>query len=184
MIKVEKKFYRKCDHPGCEAEGEYRAPKDRSLKEYYWFCLKHVSEYNKSWNYYDGMSQDEIERENKLDETWHCPSWKFGLNLEQLSKDGRLEDPFEIYNTYMKGRNTKKSYSKMVLQPKLTVQELEAVKFLEITFPYTEAQLKTRYKLLVKKHHPDLNNGSKKSEEMFKKVAECYRILLKKLKNQ
>ena len=72
----------------------------------------------------------------------------------------------------------------MVLQPKLTVQELEAVKFLEITFPYTEAQLKTRYKLLVKKHHPDLNNGSKKSEEMFKKVAECYRILLKKLKNQ
>ena len=36
----------KCDHPGCNKRGEYRAPKDRKLKEYYWFCLEHVQEYN------------------------------------------------------------------------------------------------------------------------------------------
>ena len=44
---------RKCDHPGCNEPGEYRAPKDRRLKEYYWFCLKHVQEYNAKWNYYE-----------------------------------------------------------------------------------------------------------------------------------
>ena len=148
MIKEQKKFFRKCDHPDCELEGEYRAPKNRNLTEYYWFCLKHVSEYNKAWNFYDGMSQEEIERENKLDETWHSPSWKFGINLENLA---------------------------------LTTKEWEALGILELQFPLTEVQLKTKYKQLVKKYHPDLNGGSKQAEEMFKKVAESYRVLLKKI---
>ena len=184
MIKETKKIFRKCEYPGCECEGEYRAPKNRKLDDYYWFCLKHVSEYNKSWNFYDGMTQEEIERENKLDETWHSPSWKFGINLENLAKEGRLEDPFDIYNTYMRrtggARNSNKHYGN--IQSALTIKELEAVKFLDIKFPFTETQLKSRYKILVKKYHPDLNDGSKQAEEMFKKVAESYRILLKKIK--
>ena len=50
----------KCDHPECNEKGEYKAPKDKSLKEYYWFCLKHVQEYNARWNYYkDGLDEDE-----------------------------------------------------------------------------------------------------------------------------
>ena len=182
MIK-EQKIFRKCDHPGCKSEGEYRAPKDRNLTEYYWFCLKHVSEYNKSWNFYDGMSQEEIERENKLDETWHSPSWKFGINLENLAKEGKLDDPFEIYNTYMRRvggaiNKNKKEY----LQSAFTTKEWEALGMLELKFPFTETQLKSRYKTLVKKYHPDLNGGSKQAEEMFKKIAESYRILLKKIK--
>lgn len=182
MLKDSAKIFRKCEHPNCECEGEYRAPKNRELKEYYWFCLKHVSEYNKSWNFYDGMSQEEIELENKLDETWHSPSWKFGVSLDNLAKQGKLNDPFEIYNTYMKRKpNIKNSQSKISLQSALTVRELEAVQVFEICFPYTENQLKKRYKILVKKYHPDLNQGSKKAEEMFKKISECYRILLKKI---
>ena len=52
-----------CDHPGCDKCGEYRAPKDRSLKEYYWFCLEHVQEYNAKWNYYDGETDDDSPKE-------------------------------------------------------------------------------------------------------------------------
>ena len=51
----------KCDHPGCEKAGEYRAPKDRNLKDYYWFCLEHVQEYNAQWNYYAGEIPEEDE---------------------------------------------------------------------------------------------------------------------------
>ena len=135
MIK-EKKIFRKCDHPDCEAEGEYRAPKNRNLNEYYWFCLKHVSEYNKSWNFYDGMSQEEIERENKLDETWHSPSWKFGINLENLAREGRLDDPFEIYNTYMRrvGGTINKN-KRQYTQSAFTTKEWEALGILELKFP-------------------------------------------------
>ena len=49
---------RTCDSPGCEALGEYRAPKSRrDLKNYWWFCLEHVRAYNSTWDYYKGMSQ-------------------------------------------------------------------------------------------------------------------------------
>ena len=55
----------RCDYPGCTKKGEYRAPKDRKLKDYYWFCLEHVQEYNAKWNYYDGISTDEPEEDDK-----------------------------------------------------------------------------------------------------------------------
>src|SRR4051794_41208107 len=55
---------RRCDHPGCEAGGDFRAPRSRlELDRYYWFCLEHVRAYNVAWNYYAGMSQREIEAE-------------------------------------------------------------------------------------------------------------------------
>ena len=54
-----------CDYPGCKEKGEYRAPKDSRLKEYYWFCLKHVQEYNKKWNYYDGAAAEEEEKNRR-----------------------------------------------------------------------------------------------------------------------
>ena len=54
---------RSCDHPGCEAGGDFRAPRSRlDLHRYYWFCLDHVRAYNAGWDYYRGMSQAEIER--------------------------------------------------------------------------------------------------------------------------
>src|SRR5258706_138681 len=50
-----------CDHPGCEAGGNFRAPKSRlELHDYRWFCLEHVRAYNLAWNYYAGMSQTEV----------------------------------------------------------------------------------------------------------------------------
>ncbi len=41
----------------------------------------------------------------------------------------------------------------------------------------TEEEIKKAYKILAKKHHPDLNKGSKEAEEKFKEINEAYRIL-------
>ena len=62
-----KKRLHDCDFPGCPEAGEYRAPKDRTLSSYYWFCQKHVAEYNKNWDFLKGLSPDEIERFCPLD---------------------------------------------------------------------------------------------------------------------
>jgi len=58
---------RKCDFKGCDKAGTCRCPKDRTLKEYWHFCQKHAAEYNKNWNYYAGMTTDEIERQWEKD---------------------------------------------------------------------------------------------------------------------
>lgn len=48
---------RTCEKEGCGAQGEFRAPKSVSeLQTYYWFCLDHVREYNKAWDFYKGMT--------------------------------------------------------------------------------------------------------------------------------
>ena len=169
---------RKCDHPGCDAPGEYRAPKSRRPGDYYWFCLKHVAEYNKSWNYYDGMSQTEIEAENRRDEVWQTQTFKFGLSLDGAAREGRLDDPLEIYAKYMKGR-ARPSAAKPAR--KMTREENAALRLFELSWPFAIKDLKARYKKLARAHHPDMNRGSKASEEKFKDVALAYAVLTKLL---
>ena len=65
--------------PGCEALGEYRAPKSRrDLNHYWWFCLEHVRAYNSTWDFYKGMSPGEIEAQLRADTAWQRPSWPLG----------------------------------------------------------------------------------------------------------
>src|SRR3954467_13632912 len=87
---------RPCDHPGCEAGGDFRAPRSRlGLHRFYWFCRGHGRAYNVAWNYYAGMSQSEIEAEIRRDTVWQRPSWKLG---ERHGPGPRVTDPFGGYS--------------------------------------------------------------------------------------
>ena len=67
-----------CEMPGCRACGEHRAPRDRSLSGYYWFCLDHVREYNKAWDFFSGMNETEVE--NHINSSFYGdrPTWHYG----------------------------------------------------------------------------------------------------------
>ncbi len=53
---------RACDHPGCRVPAATRAPKSRDLlSDHYWFCQAHAAEYNRSWNFFAGMSEGEVQ---------------------------------------------------------------------------------------------------------------------------
>ena len=51
-----------CEWNNCQESGKFKAPleKDNS-KKYQWLCEEHIKLFNKSWNYFEGMSQNEIE---------------------------------------------------------------------------------------------------------------------------
>ena len=69
----------RCEHAGCQAEGLYRAPKSRErMNDYYWFCLDHVRDYNRAWDYYAGMTPVEIEAIVRRDTVWERPTWPLG----------------------------------------------------------------------------------------------------------
>ena len=92
---------RPCDFPGCCGAGEYRAPKSRDhLRDYYWFCLDHVREYNKAWDYYAGLKPEEIEEAIRSDTTWHRPTWRLGANsASSRQKFGfRIDDPLGVFD--------------------------------------------------------------------------------------
>ena len=67
-----------CDYKNCKKIGQYKAPveKDNS-KKFRWLCLDHIKEFNRSWDYFKGMSDQEVCMFLKSDMTWHKPTQSF-----------------------------------------------------------------------------------------------------------
>src|ERR1700752_3205951 len=86
-----------CDWKGCQAGATHRAPKGRQREKEYWnFCLAHVREYNQSYNFFAGMSDDAVARYQKDSQTGHRPTWKMGANTGPKGKGKPgVEDEFE-----------------------------------------------------------------------------------------
>ena len=161
---------RHCDHPGCPRDAEYRAPQARDrLTEYYWFCLDHVRAYNSAWNYYAGMGPEEIEAETRKDTTWQRPTWPLGMQGNKRHFAFTVHDPFDLMDKEAEEQHRK-------ARAPATPEE-EAMKVLDLNGPLTHALLKARYIELVKRHHPDTNNGDKGAEERFKRINQAYNTL-------
>ena len=170
---------RPCDHPGCEAGGDFRAPKSRlELDRYYWFCLEHVRAYNVAWNYYVGMSPSEIEAEIRRDTVWQRPSWKLG---ERHGPGPRISDPFGVYSGCENGFDCRAGYGRDRhagdAQTRAVSAREQALAVFAIEPPFTAARLKARYKILVKQHHPDAHGGDKEAEERLKIINQAYATL-------
>ncbi len=165
---------RRCNWPGCPDSGEHRAPKSRDhIDEHYWFCMDHAREYNASWNYYAGMSDDEVEADRRRDTVWHRPSWRLGtMNPHQGLGAERLHDGF----AYMGEDDDDAGTARRHDRPPTT--EGEAMAILDLRPPVNVDSVKARYKELVKRHHPDANGGDKRSEELFKKINQAYQTVM------
>ena len=181
MPKIKKqtkpKTNRICDFPGCSEPGEYRAPKDRNLRDYYWFCLKHVTEYNKNWDFLKGLSADEIEEQIQHDTIWQRPTWKLGHG--GVKSDPNVKDYFGVQEDM--GWNMDGKYNPPPPKQNIEKKMQAALDFMELQLPLTVSAVKQRYKTLAKKYHPDTNKGDKEAEQRFKKLNEAYHYLLERL---
>ena len=166
---------RLCDMGDCPAAGEYRAPKSRrNLHEYWWFCLDHVRAYNAAWDYYKGMSPGEIEAELRRDTSWQRPTWPLG-RLGSAGWDEELfRDPLNLLSA---GRVRKSGSPSSQVPPELR----EPLATLGLSWPVTLPVLKTRYKELAKRHHPDANGGDRAAEERLKTINLAYATLRSRL---
>lgn len=178
---------RPCDHPGCEACGDFRAPRSRlELNRYYWFCLEHVRAYNSAWNYYVGMNDMEIEAEIRRDTVWQRPSWKLGERHgpgPQMTGP-RMRDPFGFYaGTGARGayqdraRGTGGQSGHAGSAARAASAREQALAVFDMEPPITPIRLKARYKVLVKEHHPDAHGGDKEAEEKLKIINQAYATL-------
>jgi len=168
---------RRCDHPDCACAGEFRAPKSRQhLNDYWWFCLEHVREYNRAWNYYQGMSADQIEREARRDTVWDRPTWPMGSWRAEQRLRSRIYRSFAEGvgdNPFHAGREAQEEAK----QGRPLTEHESAMKTLELAHPLDLKTLKARYKALVKLHPPDANGGSRDAEEKFKTINHAYSVL-------
>ena len=167
-----------CDYPGCLEKGVYKAPKSRlQLRNYHYFCLEHVREYNKAWNYHKGLNEQQVEKSIRRSTTWDRPSWPFGTRHKMFKSfvKGNVTDNFDFFEVDSFFRNNGRS------NKKFNADQLDALDIMGLKPPIDIPKLKSQYKYLVKKHHPDRNGGDRKAEERLKLINEAYTTLKKVL---
>ncbi len=163
-----------CDMPGCTHMGENKAPKHRGLNDYYWFCAAHVAEYNRAWNFFEGMPASEVQDHIHKSMYGDRPTWKYGVGGKHFTDDlyKKAQQTYTGEDEYRKEKSNWDKVSENAHTP-----EFEALAIMGLEPPITLPDIKKRYKDLAKKHHPDLNKGCKKSEDILKKINMAYTIL-------
>tara|TARA_B100002051_G_C16671065_1_gene604555 strand:- start:283 stop:795 length:513 start_codon:yes stop_codon:yes gene_type:complete len=157
-----------CEWSKCKKTGVYKAPveKDNS-KKFKLLCLEHIKVFNKSWNYFADMKEEEIENFIKSDLTWHKPTKSFGSseNFFRILWVNALDDKPGMFKDSI-FKNFKKS--------KLSDKDMDALKILGLKNDTNWSDIQKRFKILVKKYHPDKNRGSRKYEDILKKITLAY----------
>jgi len=161
-----------CEWPGCEAKGEHRSPKSQPNNgEYHLYCTAHAREYNKSYNYFSGMNDEENKSFRKDAETGHRPTWRMG------------QRGASVYRSVHTRKDTKDTFGVLGDQaaprPARKISDAAAKAFDAMGLdPHTDgSKIKAKYKSLVKMHHPDANGGTREAEERLIEIINAYRYL-------
>lgn len=192
--------------PDCPGEGVYRAPRSRdAVNSPQWLCLDHVREFNNSWDYFSGMSPDQVEAHIRSDLVGWRPTWPLGRlgaqapqPEERTARNGpqgagsrgtrrtrakasedpfaNARDPFGFFHE--NGRpGGSGSAERGPSGRRASAEETKALRVMDLQFPFSQAELKRRYKELAKRYHPDANGGDKAAEERLKLVNQAYATL-------
>lgn len=166
-----------CAEPGCQESGAYLAPRGRGREgEFFHFCLDHVREYNRSYNYFTGMSDEEIARYRAADVIGHRPTWssRAGNGHEARSRfavwSGALRDPFGFFAGA-------RAAGRAETRRPVHNAERKALDALSLDEMASAAEIKSRYKALVKRHHPDANGGDTSSQDRLREIIQAYTYL-------
>jgi hypothetical protein len=174
-----------CEWPDCRRPADSRAPKSRDLPgEHYWFCQAHAGEYNRNWNFFAGMSEGEV-RAHVADEvttggrpTWQFKASKFSREAAAFStKAGTGQgyaDPFGIF-----GQKSRPAAEAQAPDRRLGKLERQAFADLDLPENADSAAIRARYRALVKRCHPDANNGDRSAETKLQRVLKAYKTLQK-----
>ena len=170
-----------CQWKGCGNTATHRAPKGRSNENEYWrFCLEHVREYNHSYNYFSGMSDDAVMKYQKDAVTGHRPTWKMGTGARQAGGGDfgpqAPQDPFNMFREFgARGADARKRAP----EPARTVRNAErkALHELGLEEGADKVEIKARFKVLVKRHHPDANGGDRAMEDKLREIIQAYNYL-------
>jgi hypothetical protein len=175
-----------CQWPRCEAPATHRAPKGRLRANEYWrFCLEHVREYNNSYNFFAGMTDDAVALYQKEAVTGHRPTWKMGSvgGKSAAKRAGREfpgveqppDDPFSLFGEA--GDRTGGRAKTTPEERKIFNAQRRALEVLGLEVDAKRADIKAKFKVLVKRHHPDANGGDRGSEAQLREIIQAYNYL-------
>ncbi len=168
----------RCQHPGCQEAGQYKAPLGRNHEgQYVLMCLPHVQAYNKSYNYFQGMSDEAIQDFQKDALTGHRPTWTIGVGAKGAGPaapdQGTAGGPFGMFNRAQR----RKAAAEERARAKYGRLALKALEVLHLDETATPEVIRAKYKNWVKRLHPDANGGDRSREDRLREIINAYNTL-------
>jgi hypothetical protein len=175
-----------CSHPGCAARGEFRAPPENRRgapdgpPQWRWFCLDHIRAFNQAYNFFKGMSPEEIDEAQRPYAGWGSETRAFSAAAASGTPPPRwadFSDPLDAigarYRSAM-AEEKQRTDGKLLSGP-----DREALRTLGLAPDADRKALRTRYTQLVRRFHPDHNGGDRSHEKALQDVIAAYGHLRK-----
>lgn len=171
---------RLCDRPGCRAAGEFRAPGGRPSGfdgpgDYHWFCLDHVREFNAGYDWFAGMTADEILAAQHPAAGWDSETRAFRptAGVDAAPRWADFKDPLDAISRRARAFRPQQRPDGRPVSP----EERRALDALGLSIDADRKALRSRYSQLVRRYHPDRNGGDRSLEGKLQAVVEAYNLL-------
>ena len=167
-----------CAHAGCAQPGEFKAPLSPASFDgpgsWRFLCLDHVREHNARYNFFDGMSAEEISAAQSPIAGWQRPSRRFAANgADPPPAWSDFADPLDAIGARFGPRRPPEQSSRF------SNGERRALAVLGLGDDADRHAVRKRYSALVRRYHPDKNGGDRTHEDRLGEVIEAYQRLRK-----
>lgn len=173
-----------CNAPGCDEPGEFRAPGLRKPGfdgpgDYRWFCLDHVRQFNAGYDFFAGMTPDEILKAQSPISGWERETRAFrpDAGIDAAPRWADFADPLEAIAQRARARRADHAQAAEAARRGISPEDRKAFETLHLDFDADRRALRTRYSELVRKFHPDRNGGDRQYEGRLQQVVEAYNQL-------
>ncbi|MDQ8756465.1 J domain-containing protein [Sphingosinicella sp. LHD-64] len=168
-----------CAHPGCEAPGEFRAPGAQRPDfngpgDWRWLCLDHVRAFNSAYNWFDGMTPEEISAAQNPYGGWDRETRAFASNgADRPPKWADFADPLDAIGARFRAAQPQERKD----GKPLSEGDRKALRLMGLEVDADRRQLRMRYTVLLRRYHPDHNGGDRSHEKALQQVIEAYTAL-------
>ena len=174
-----------CSQPGCEQPGEFRAPPADGRRsnfdgpgDWRWLCLDHVREFNSAYNYFTGMSAEEISEAQNPYGGWERETRAFGAaGQSPPPRWADFADPLDAIGARFRARQEQARERRD--GKVLSDGDRRHLRTLGLDLDVDRRALRERYAELVRRYHPDRNGGDRSHEDRLGQVIGAYQLLKK-----
>jgi len=139
---------RLCDREGCDRPGDRPAPKSPNSPERWYFCEEHAGEYNRNWNYFEGLTAEEAAAREEAD---------------RRDTSGFADAKYYAWGGPGDGTRSR--------------DEMRALAVLELDSDSSFEEVKAAWRRLAKANHPDARPGDAEAAERFRAVQAAWDVL-------
>jgi hypothetical protein len=172
-----------CAHPTCQRRGEFRAPNPYGRPagpngpgDYLWLCLDHVREFNAGYDWFAGMSTEEISAAQSPLNVWPSETRAFRAagNVDSPPKWADFNDPLEAISARFKARVEEARPGVGANGQFLSADDIKALKTLGLDHQADRRAIRAAYSQAVRRYHPDKNGGDRSHEKALQAAIEAY----------